>query len=79
MQMGNEKMTLELEWTGQEAFRRDPLRAWTINGSVAGVTRTGGGLTFATIDGAGHFVSSFPSRLTSADIVHLADEGGGLL
>ena len=62
MQMGNEKMTLELEWTGQETFRRDPLRAWTINGSVAGVTRTGGGLTFATIDGAGHFVSSPPYR-----------------
>ncbi|TBU28169.1 serine carboxypeptidase [Dichomitus squalens] len=67
--MGNEKMTLELEWTENEAFRRDPLRAWTVNGSVAGVTRTGGGLTFATIDGAGHF-APYDKPIESLELVN---------
>ena len=56
-QIGNEAMTLALEWTKQESFRNDPLRVWTVNGSqIAGLTRSGGGLTFATIVGAGHMV-----------------------
>ncbi|KAH9896522.1 alpha/beta-hydrolase [Cubamyces lactineus] len=53
--IGNERMTLELEWSKQEEYRGQPLRAWTVNGDVAGRTRSGGGLTFATIAGAGHF------------------------
>ncbi|KAI0777168.1 serine carboxypeptidase [Trametes elegans] len=52
--IGNEKMTLTLEWTGKEEFRADPLRDWAVEGKTAGVTRSGGGLTFATITGAGH-------------------------
>ncbi|TBU41993.1 serine carboxypeptidase [Dichomitus squalens] len=53
--MGNEAMTIALEWTKQDSFRNDPLRVWTINGNqIAGLTRSGGGLTFATIVGAGH-------------------------
>lgn len=55
-QVGNEQMTLELEWTGQSAFASQPLRDWEINGTVAGVTRSAGALTFATINGAGHMV-----------------------
>ncbi|KAI9066157.1 serine carboxypeptidase [Trametes sanguinea] len=43
--IGNERMTLALEWTGQEAYRTDKLREWTVDGQAAGVTRSGGGLT----------------------------------
>lgn len=32
------------------------LREWTIDGKVAGRTRSAKGLTFATIEGAGHMV-----------------------
>nr|VWO99947.1 Endochitinase 2 (EC (Chitinase 2) [Ganoderma boninense] len=53
--MGNEAMTMALEWTKKDEFRRQPLNVWTIKGNqIAGLTRSGGGLTFATIVGAGH-------------------------
>ena len=56
-QIGNEAMTMDLEWTKKDEYRREPLHAWTIKGNqIAGVTRSGGGLTFATIVGAGHMV-----------------------
>ncbi|KAF9242675.1 serine carboxypeptidase [Melanogaster broomeanus] len=45
--VGNERWTLQMPWTGQEAF---------VDGHVAGKVRSAGGLTFATIDGAGHMV-----------------------
>ncbi|EKM54964.1 uncharacterized protein PHACADRAFT_255219, partial [Phanerochaete carnosa HHB-10118-sp] len=51
---GNEEMSLALEWTGQAAFRSQPLRQWHVDGHVAGVTRSAGKFTFATIDDAGH-------------------------
>lgn len=57
MQIGNERMTLGLEWTQQEAYRSEPLTEWLVDGKPAGLTRSGGGLTFATISGAGHLVS----------------------
>ena len=56
--MGNERMTLELEWTGQEAFVAEPLRDWSVDGKTAGATRSSGKFTFATIFGAGHMVRS---------------------
>ena len=49
-------MTLELEWSGQDAYRGAELREWTVEGKPAGKTRSGGGLTFATIYDAGHMV-----------------------
>ncbi|TBU49291.1 serine carboxypeptidase [Dichomitus squalens] len=52
--VGNERMTLELEWFGQDAFRSQPLRDWSVDGVVAGRTRSAGSLTFATIRDAGH-------------------------
>ena len=58
-QIGNERMTLALEWSKQEEFRNEPLRDWYVDGTVAGMTRSGGGLTYATVRGADHFVSPF--------------------
>ncbi|RXW15110.1 hypothetical protein EST38_g10743 [Candolleomyces aberdarensis] len=54
--VGNEQWTLDLEWSGQEEFSSEPLRDWYVDGKRAGRTRGSGGLTFATIDGAGHMV-----------------------
>ncbi|KAJ7737094.1 Alpha/Beta hydrolase protein [Mycena metata] len=54
--LGNEAWTLALEWSGQTEFRAQELREWTVDGKRAGRTRTAGGLTFATVDGAGHMV-----------------------
>ncbi|CDO73952.1 hypothetical protein BN946_scf185016.g109 [Trametes cinnabarina] len=53
-QIGNERMTLALDWTNKDEYRSQPLRPWFVDGDLAGMTRSGGGLTFATIAGAGH-------------------------
>ena len=50
-------MSLELEWTGQEEFSQKPFESWLVNDKVVGGTRSAQGLTFATINGAGHMVS----------------------
>ncbi|OCH89480.1 serine carboxypeptidase [Obba rivulosa] len=52
--IGNERMTLAVEWTGQDAFAAQPLREWHVDGAPAGLTRSSGIFTFATIFGAGH-------------------------
>ena len=56
--MGNERWTLDLEWTGHDDFNAQPLKEWKIgDGKVAGKWRSAKGLTFATVHGAGHMVS----------------------
>ena len=50
-------MALALEWSKGGEFRQSVPRPWIINGEEAGVTRSGGGLTFATVSGAGHLVN----------------------
>ncbi|KAJ7596523.1 serine carboxypeptidase [Mycena floridula] len=52
--VGNQMWTLALEWSGKEEFNAMPLREWTVDGKRAGLTRSAKGLTFATIDDAGH-------------------------
>ncbi|KAJ7596550.1 Alpha/Beta hydrolase protein [Mycena floridula] len=52
--VGNQMWTLALEWSGKEDFNAKPLREWTVDGKRAGLTRSAKGLTFATIDNAGH-------------------------
>ncbi|KAJ7025527.1 serine carboxypeptidase [Mycena alexandri] len=54
--VGNEAWTLALEWTGHAEFSSQPLREWTVDGKRAGKTRSAKGLTFATVDAAGHMV-----------------------
>ena len=54
--VGNEKWTSALEWSGREGYRAQPLREWSVNGKKAGKVRSYGGLSFVTIDGAGHMV-----------------------
>ena len=69
--IGNEAWTLALEWHGQRDFAALPLHEWQVDGHVAGKTRSAHGLTFATVDAAGHMVrllsaiSSLSLRLTS--------------
>ncbi|EMD33353.1 hypothetical protein CERSUDRAFT_68006 [Gelatoporia subvermispora B] len=52
--VGNERMTLELEWSRQSEFTARALREWEIGGTPAGLTRNAGPFTFATFFGAGH-------------------------
>lgn len=54
--VGNYRWTSALEWTGHDAFNSEELRDWTVDGHVAGVTKSAKGLTYATVLGAGHMV-----------------------
>ncbi|CAL1712348.1 unnamed protein product [Somion occarium] len=54
--VGNNRMTLEMDWTGKNIFNAQDLREWRFNGAAVGLTRRAGPLTFATIYGAGHMV-----------------------
>ncbi|KAG7446141.1 serine carboxypeptidase [Guyanagaster necrorhizus] len=54
--VGNNAWTLVLDWSGKETFVNEELREWFIGGKKAGLTRSSKGLTFATIEGAGHMV-----------------------
>lgn len=49
-------MVDKLEWTGKYTFQAANNREWRVDGEVAGLVRSGGGLTFVTLDGAGHLV-----------------------
>ncbi|KAI0772252.1 serine carboxypeptidase [Irpex lacteus] len=60
-QIGNERMTLKLQWHGQEEFASQPLRGWNVTSDSgdlktyeAGLTRGVGPLTYATVHGGGH-------------------------
>jgi carboxypeptidase C (cathepsin A) len=65
--IGNEAWTLALEWSGHADFSSQPLREWTVDGKRAGKTRDAKGLTFATVDAAGHMVR----KLCSTRILEL--------
>ncbi|KAJ6456224.1 serine carboxypeptidase [Mycena vitilis] len=58
--VGNERWTLALEWSGQAEFAAEPLRPWALGSDFskgrAGLARSAKGLTFVTIDAAGHMV-----------------------
>jgi len=52
----NYKMVQKLDWSRGKEFRELEMREWSVDGNVAGKTKTAGKLTFATILGAGHMV-----------------------
>jgi carboxypeptidase C (cathepsin A) len=56
--VGNERWTLAMDWSGKQEFTTGEKREWFVDGKRAGLTRSANGLTFATIDGAGHMVRS---------------------
>lgn len=56
-QVGNQKWTLDLDWTGNAAYNAEKDHDWVVDGKVAGITRSANGLTFASVYAAGHMVS----------------------
>ncbi|CDZ97775.1 serine carboxypeptidase [Phaffia rhodozyma] len=60
--LGNAIWTNNLEWSGQEAYAAQETRDWHIDDQVAGQVKSlssedgRGGLTYMTINGAGHMV-----------------------
>ncbi|QRW18297.1 Serine carboxypeptidase [Rhizoctonia solani] len=54
--VGNQKWVMALDWTGSAEFTAQKDRNWIVDSQVAGFTRSANGLTFATVDAAGHMV-----------------------
>ncbi|KAF8599601.1 serine carboxypeptidase [Ceratobasidium sp. AG-I] len=54
--VGNQRWTLDLDWTGGAAYNAQKDREWSVDGESVGITRSANGLTFATINAAGHMV-----------------------
>lgn len=69
--VGNERWTSEMEWSGQDGFRAQPLKEWNIDGESVGNFRSYGNLTFATIYGAGHMVSRTSRSTGIMMVAHL--------
>ena len=51
----------KLEWNGKDDYNKAEWRGWYVDGEeqgkAAGVTKKAGGLTFASLYGAGHMIS----------------------
>ncbi|KAJ6593553.1 serine carboxypeptidase [Mycena capillaripes] len=56
--VGNERWTIAMEWSGQNEFSRKELKPWGAEKGIRriGLARSAKGLTFATVEGAGHMV-----------------------
>lgn len=54
----NERWAHEMNWNGRDAFNAAESRAWVVEDKTVGETKSANGLTFATIQNAGHFVST---------------------
>ncbi|KAF7785226.1 hypothetical protein Agabi119p4_1391 [Agaricus bisporus var. burnettii] len=54
--VGTERWALAMEWSGKEAFVAAKMKEWLVDGKKAGLTRSAKGLTYATVDAAGHMV-----------------------
>lgn len=74
--VANKLWVEKLEWTGSGLFQDEEWRGWSVlqdanldqsasDKKDAGITKTGGLLTFATIYGAGHMMSTFPFCILS--------------
>ncbi|KAJ8515289.1 hypothetical protein ONZ45_g7265 [Pleurotus djamor] len=76
--LGNQKWTLEMEWSGKEEFGKKELVDWTVNGKFAGKARSAKGLTFATVHGAGHMVP-YDKAVESLEMIKRWMSGQALL
>jgi cathepsin A (carboxypeptidase C) len=54
--MGTDDWLASLEWSGSQAFHKQPRLPWTDNGELLGHFRSTGNLTQVLVNGAGHLV-----------------------
>lgn len=55
--IGNLRWSEKFEWTGHLEFAAQVLKPWKVDDKMVGLTRGARGLTYATVQGAGHMVS----------------------
>jgi len=54
--VGNSRWVEAMEWGGQTEYNSKEFVEWTVDGHRVGITKSSKGLTFATVEGAGHMV-----------------------
>ena len=59
----NKRWAEKLEWSGQREFNSAEWRGWRVSDDreLAGMTKSAGGMTFASVHAAGHMMSTFCS------------------
>lgn len=67
--VANERWMLDLEWSGQDGFKKEELKDWIVDGKVAGRMKSFGGFTFATVYGAGHMVRYLLSKCEYSSVL----------
>lgn len=64
--VGNERWVRRMAWSGKEGLAKEEMKEWATGDgetiSTAGRSMSFGGLTFATVSGAGHMVSGIDRR-----------------
>ena len=56
--VANKLWVEKLQWSGHDSFNEQEWRVWGLNKTIgAGITKSSGPLTFATVWGAGHMVN----------------------
>jgi carboxypeptidase C (cathepsin A) len=66
--VGNSRWLAALDWSGHDAYTKAEERVWKYDGQGVGRTRSAGPLTYATLRGAGHFVSAALLSLPDDDL-----------
>jgi len=54
--LGSSRWVESMEWGGQAEYGSENFAEWTVSGNRAGITKRARGLTFATLEAAGHMV-----------------------
>ncbi|KXN82159.1 Carboxypeptidase Y [Leucoagaricus sp. SymC.cos] len=72
--VGNERWTLALDWSGKQDYGMAEKHEWFVDKKRAGQTRSARGLTFATVEGAGHMVQ----KITNGTVKVLILSAGSL-
>jgi len=54
--LGGSRWVSEMQWPGQGEFQKAPEVPWTVNGKVAGQSKSASGFTFLEVYNAGHMV-----------------------
>jgi len=73
--IGTNEWTLHIDWPGQNSYNTASNHSWIVAGKPAGFYKSGGNLTHAIVENAGHMVP-FSQPQNSQDLLYRFIDGG---
>lgn len=67
--LGGQAWTLNMDWSGKDAFNKAPVNTWKVGTGAAGKSRSAQGLTFLQVFEAGHMVP-MDQPMNALDMLH---------